>query len=62
MAGGLHGLKATPNVFSFGEKADWAGKGLVCTVTADPLRHLRRDPARPDLRHGKKRASEIYIL
>ena len=31
MAGGLHSLKCTPNVASFGEKADLASKGLVCT-------------------------------
>ena len=31
MAGGLHSLKCTPNVASFREKADLAGKGLVCT-------------------------------
>ena len=24
LVGGLRGLKPTPNVFSFGEKADWA--------------------------------------
>ena len=36
MAGGLHGLKLTPNVFSFREKADLAGKGLVFTGPCHP--------------------------
>ena len=36
LAGGLRGLKPTPNVFSFGEKADLAGKGLVCTGPSYP--------------------------
>ena len=31
LAGGLCGMKQTPNMLSFREKADWAGKGLVCT-------------------------------
>jgi len=31
LGGGLHSLKCTPNVASFREKADLAGKGLVCT-------------------------------
>ena len=58
LAGGLRGLKPTPNVFSFGEKADSAGKGLVCTGPSDPtLRQLGRDPARPDFRHSTLHAS-----
>ena len=45
MVGGLPGLKPTANMFSFGEKADWAGKGLVSTVPRDPpLRQLGREP------------------
>ena len=36
MVGGLLDLKHTPNVFSFGEKADVAGKGLFCTVPSNP--------------------------
>ena len=36
MVGGLHSLKPTPNMFSFMEKADVAGKGLVCTGPSNP--------------------------
>ena len=36
LAGGLHSLKATPNVASFGEKADLAEKGVVCTGPSSP--------------------------
>ena len=31
LAAGLRDVKPIPNMFSFGEKADVAGKGLVCT-------------------------------
>ena len=35
-AGGLHSLKATPNVASFGKKSALAGKVLVCTGPSNP--------------------------
>ena len=36
MAGGLLGIKPTPNVFSNGEKADVAGESLVYTGPSNP--------------------------
>ena len=63
LLGGLRGLRPTPNMFSFRENGDSAVKGLVRTCPSNPpLRQLGRNPARPILRHGKKRASESYIL
>ena len=35
-AGGLHSLKPSPNLASFGEKADLAEKGVVCTGPSNP--------------------------
>ena len=35
-AGGLPGLKPTPNMFFLGEKFDLAGKGLVCPGPSNP--------------------------
>ena len=46
LVSGLHGLKPTANMFSFGEKADWAGKGLVFTVPRDPPPSPAREGAR----------------
>ena len=36
LVGGLRRLKPTPNLFSFREKADLAGKVLVCTGPSNP--------------------------
>ena len=36
ISGGLHGLTTSPNVFSCGKKAEFAGKGLVCTGPSNP--------------------------
>ncbi len=53
----------TKHVLLQGEWGDSAVKGLVRTCPSNrPLRQLGRNPARPILRHGKKRASESYIL
>ena len=38
MAGGLRSWKPTPNVFSFAEKADLAGRSPVCTGPSNPPR------------------------
>ena len=36
LVGGLRSLKPTPNVFSFAEKADLAGRSPVCTGPGNP--------------------------
>ena len=36
LAGGLRSLKPTPNVFSFAEKADLAGRSPVCIGPGNP--------------------------
>ena len=36
LVGALRGQKPTPNMFSFGEVADLAGEGLVCTGPSNP--------------------------
>ena len=36
ISGGLHGLTTSPNVFSCGKKAEFTGKGLVCTGPSNP--------------------------
>src|SRR5512137_1956634 len=36
LAGGLRSWKPTPNVFSFAEKADLAGRSPVCTGPSNP--------------------------
>ena len=45
MAGGLLGIKPTPNVFSNGEKADVAGESLVYTGPSNP--HLASSGGTP---------------
>ena len=62
LVGARRGLKPTPKVISYGEKADWAGIGLVCTGPRDtPLRQLGREPdrARPQTRY-KPRFGKLH--